>query len=81
VGIAASGVAVNDLGGSLFLQPKTSRFLKKVATPVLRYLVRHPTVSRFVRKVPFVSWFLGAPWITPVYNQRARRPRLPMLRM
>jgi hypothetical protein len=38
VGIAASGVAVNDLGGSLFLQPKTSRFLKKVVTPVSRYL-------------------------------------------
>lgn len=44
--------------GSRFLQPKTSRFLQKVATPISRFVARHRTLQRIVRRIPIVTKFL-----------------------
>lgn len=63
----------------------TSRFLQKVTQPASRFLAQHPTMSRFLHKLPIVGEILDAldpppqPQLTPVYNTRARKPKGPTL--
>lgn len=63
----------------------TSRFLQKVTQPVSRYLAQHPTMSRFLHKLPVIAQILDAidpppqPQLKPVYNARARKPKAPTL--
>jgi hypothetical protein len=56
-----------------------SRFLRKVAKPVSRFLAAHPKLSRFLKEHwPSVSrHFL--PYIAPEFSQRAK-PRSQQLR-
>jgi len=81
---------------SRFVAPTVS-FIKAEATAVSRFirhslgdggfLVRHPKLSRFLAQIPGASKFLHlpaiatTPHVAPVYNARARKPRLPGFRM
>jgi hypothetical protein len=49
-----------------------SRFLRKVAKPVSRFIATHPKLSRFLKEhLPGVSQFF-TPHIAPEFTQRAR---------
>lgn len=37
----------------------TSRFLRKVAQPVTRFLARHRRINRIVRRIPIVTKFMA----------------------
>jgi hypothetical protein len=62
-----------------------SRFLVK-HPKVSRFIAAHPALSRFVSHIPGVSRFITTPPIesasdiTPVYNNRERHRRCPMLK-
>jgi hypothetical protein len=66
--------------------------IKKAEAAVSRFLVSHPKLSRFIAHIPGASKFLKlaqvalvgrslgdggtVPHVAPVYNARARRPRI-----
>lgn len=72
--------------GSRFFAPSASRYYT-AAPAVSRFLVRHPKLSRFIAHIPGASKFLPLPavatvaHVAPIYNNRARKPRRPALRM
>jgi hypothetical protein len=53
---------------------------------ISRFIAEHPAASRFVFRaashIPGLTRFIPiAPHVAPVYNERARKPRRPTLRM